>query len=395
MPDLSMRCRRFLSEHSQQIPLQELKQKRNRQCHNEETLGGYPLYQFDEKQLSKKIDKLDHKTYCFRPDQLQFVPGSGERNPYTGQRFHTTTTPVVAVKTLPLSQLIQERLCPLDPPSAEVDKRDYVFVGSVRPLQRVSDALPFFQKNVETKETRAYFTVKPTNIFSLWYYLVELKKPIREDATLLHPDNIQSLSPLYKRSVVKTPLTPALDHKIRKQLEDFFRYRRRSFTQPVMNSLEVLGLKLPEPVSAFRGLFFPDRAALEKAGFGFIYKGEEIEIDSRALPMSWSTDPCVSEFFATSEPALVHPNKEATRFGVILRTVLEPDQVLLDTRLIDPDYFLSRLYTRDQAEIITKPYKIVKRKKIPLRFKCHVARLFLMDEQHNRVVVRSFSRFLA
>ena len=152
----------------------------------------------------------------------------------------------------------------------------------------------------------------------------------------------------------------------------------------MLGTLREMKLRLPEPVRAYRGVFIHDLKELRAAKLDRVTTGDVITIDSRDLPVSWSTDSCISQYFATHTPARRMLGKSRVQFGVLFSTVLEPEQVALDTRLFEIAYFKTRLYHNDQQEIITFPTmpdgKINK-------FQCKVERLFLIDRTRQMVVL--------
>lgn len=75
--------------------------------------------------------------------------------------------------------------------------------------------------------------------------------------------------------------------------------------------------------------------------------------------------------------------KSETHFGILL-----PDQIALDTRLLDRGFFRKKLYRQH----ITFPYD--KNGKM-MRFHCRIERLFLVDLKINKTtIVHSFAKFI-
>jgi len=379
-----MECHTILTKYSKNIPFQQLKKKRNTDCQNKETLGGYPLYQFEENEIVKQHQR--GKTYCFRPDEIRFLQ---DRNPYTNT-YLASPDRNSQLTTTPLSQLTRKELCPLTR-IGDTDKSHYVIVASVKPLSKIDKQLLIRDTNRlrETNETEAYKMVHTTRIFSKFYYLVRTKTPVRE-YEFLKPNNIASITKFIDRDIVSQSYTPSLQAAVKSELKKFFTYQLTKFSPKVLQTLGDLHLHLHHRVRAFRGLFFPNKKVLAASHMEYISKGDTVEIMSRGFPMSWSTDPCVSQFFATNEAARRHTDKDTVRYGILLSIMLDPDSILLDTRLIDKDFFLKQLYARNQDEIITKPYSDGKKERT---FTCRVERLFLMDSIGRATVVMSFVNF--
>jgi hypothetical protein len=377
-------CRELLTENYQLLPIEQMKKKWNKSCQNKETLSGYPVYLF------KDLKKLDKK-YCVRPDQLSFF---NRKNPYTNDTFypqfgHNTT--------LPITEEYNNKLCPLTDLTSD---DEYVFLATLLPFENITQlptriSIVRYQPDflyLETWKVAVILKINPSQIYSLFYYIMKIKKKIKPEQRTLNKNQIIKIYPLYKKQKSKTIIDKIDNKKLRTELQDYFTYAKKSFTDETLSLFRSWEIRLPKPIRAYRGILVHNLEDLKKAKMDKLTVGETFTFDSRGLPISWSTDSCLSQYFATHGAARRISGDSSIQFGVLYSCELKPQQIAIDTRLIDRNFFLDTLYDYDQQEIITFPYS--KDKKLN-EFRCVVERLFLIDDKKKRkTIVHSFAKIL-
>lgn len=115
---------------------------------------------------------------------------------------------------------------------------------------------------------------------------------------------------------------------------------RRS-TKNLVQLFEMNPISLDTRYTLYRGLSWESmkkyKEYLKKCQQGYI------EYDTIS---SWSTNLCVASYFA-----------QQGYYGVVQKLIVEKSSVLLDTRLIDPDKWIDKIYREIQHEVILKPGK--------------------------------------
>lgn len=372
-------CRELLAQHA--IPLDLLKKKWNKQCPNKQTLSGYPVFLFSN------LKTLD-KTYCVRPDQLAFFQN---KHPYTGEE----RPPSKFQLTLPVTQEYDHQLCPLAPLRAE---DQFVFLVSVNPISMVEQLpvrIPLIRQwnpsytSLVKKKIFVLVTLRPSNIYSFYHYLMKVNKV---NPKTVSRENIVRIFPLYDKDASRAVCKQIQDSEMKDALKNYFNYSRQTFTEDMLLRFRELRLRLPEPIKAFRGVLIHSWDELHKAKLDHLTTGDSWTMDSRGFPLSWSTDSCLSQYFATHAPARALTRGSQLQFGVLYSCVLQPDQIAIDTRLIHRPYFFKELYWYDQQEIITFPYSVNEEMN---KFSCKVERLFLVKQQKGeRTIVHSFDKII-
>lgn len=372
-------CRELLAQHV--IPLDIMKKKWNKECPNKQTLSGYPIYLFNN------LKTLDN-TYCVRPDELAFFQN---KHPYTG----TERAPSKFQLTLPITQEFNHTLCPLAPLRAD---EHFVFLVSVNPISVVEQLparIPLIRQwnasysTLVKKKVFVLLTLRPSNIYSFYYYVMKVNKI---NPKTVSRDEIVRLFPLYDKKVSLTMYDKIYDPEMKDALKKYFSYSSQIFSDDMLTRFRELCLRLPEPIKAFRGVLIHSWEELHKAKLDHLTTGDTWIMDSRGFPLSWSTDSCISQYFATHAPARPLSRDSQLQFGVLYSCVLQPDQIAIDTRLIDRPYFFKQLYWYDQQEIITFPYLVNEEMN---RFQCKVERLFLVKQQKGeRTIVHSFKKII-
>lgn len=376
-------CRQLLTQNHNLIPIKEMKETWNKDCHNKETLSGYPVYLFNN------LNKLGKK--CVRPDQMYFFKG---KNPYTGRK----SRPSVYRTTLPITEEYNNKLCPL---TTFVSGDDYVFLVSSSPIHAMEEApnkIPIIHESnpsystIRHKKIVVLKNINPSRIFSLYFYIIRLRDKIKKNDKHLHKNNILKMYLLYDKKSVKTLFDKITNTIVKNALKEYFNYSKQTFSDRVLSLFKQLRIRMPEPVRAFRGVLIHSIKELQDAKLDKLTVGDTIKINSRELPLSWSTDSCLSQYFATNSPARALSHGSKIQFGVLYSCVLKPEQIAIDTRLIDRDFFHNVLYRYDQQEIITFPYISFG---ITNKFDCNIERLFLVDVKNNlKTIVHSFTNIV-
>jgi hypothetical protein len=379
-------CRELLTQHYPLLPLTTLKKKWNTDCVNTQTLSGYPVHLFPE------LKKLDGN-YCVRPDQLHFLHGN--KHPYTGKRLFTT---IPWKQTMPVTQEFNTALCPLHERFKSKEK-EYMFLASPYPIRSVDDLPTEIEISLRNevhytlRKPILFSTIRPSYIYSMYYYMVRIDLSGKKKIVYQIPKKkILKLYPMYKKEPSQNLYDKISDKELKKELESYFTYESTTFSDKTLELLRQVKMRLPEPLFAFRGIFIHNLKELETAKLDKITTGDTIQIDSRGRPVSWSTDSCLSQYFATHTPARKMLGDSPLQFGIVYSTILKPEQIAIDTRLISRRYFKSELYPYDQQEVITFPFD--KDGKM-MTFPCKIERLFLVDRRHHRItIVHSFQKVI-
>lgn len=383
-------CRELLTQHYQLLPINEMKKKLNKDCVNKQTLSGYPVYLFP---TLKKIGK-----YCVRPDQLWFLK---KQNPYTGEKLTKKDEKLWKDNTitLPITEEFNTKLCPLHKNFNSTYEEEYMFLVSPFPIKTIAD-LP---NSIEITIRDIHYTlrnpiltyvIRPSFIYSMYYYIVRLDLTKKDKIIYQIPKNkIIKIYPLYEKETPKKLYDKLTNRKLIEELKSYFTYTIIEFSKETLDLLRELSIRLPEPIQVYRGIFIHDLKELKTAKLEKLTTGETITIDSRGRPVSWSTDSCISQYFATHSPARKMLGKiSKIQFGIVYSTILTPRQIAIDTRLIERKYFKGILYPYDQQEVITFPYDKDGKN---ATFQCKIERLFLVDRIHDKVtIVHSFKNLL-
>lgn len=378
-------CRELLTQHYQLMPLQTIKKNWNTDCANQQTLSGYSVHLFP------KLEKLGK--YCIRPDQFYFF----KKNPYTGRRL-TKVEKWKYNTTLPITEEFNKKLCPLNE-NLKSEEQEYMFLVSPVPILSLDNLpnhveitirydIPYFLRRPILS-----YRINPSNIYSMYYYIVRIDLTDKEKIIHQVPKKkIIKIYPLYNKDEPKILYDKLSNDALIKELKSYFTYSSLTFSDNVLELMRELSLHLPEPICVYRGIFIHNFQELETAKLEKLTTGETITIDSRGRPVSWSTDSCLSQYFATHTPARRMLGDSKIQFGIIYSTILKPKQIAIDTRLIDRNYFKDKLYPYDQQEVITFPYD--KDGKL-MTFSCKIERLFLVNRKHHKItIVHSFHKLL-
>lgn len=376
-----MQCRELLSKNYPLLPLQTLKKKWNTACSNKETLSGYPVHLFPN---LTNIGK-----HCFRPDEMHFLT----KNPYTGKMHKLTKKERLTTETAPITQIYNKDICPVESKLKSTPDEEYFFISSSTPYKSVKDLPSIISHDpIVSLSISASRVINPANIFSKHYYIAKLKKKMPDKLKHLMRRDIKYIYPLYTKELADTIIDKIQDQKLIKDLNKYFCYESQTIPDTSLKLLEELSIKLPEPIKAYRGMLIHNLEELKTLGLDHLEIGSKLLTVSRSLPVSWSTDSCISQYFATNSPAKVFKDKGSLQFGILYSTELQPRQIAIDTRIIDRKYFKNTLYMYDQQEVITFPLQ--KDGKME-EFPCVVERLFIVDvRSHKVVIVKSFEKMV-
>lgn len=371
-------CRQILTQNYNLIPIQEIKKKWNTECKNKETLSGYPVYLFDKLRITDG-------NYCARPDQLDFF----NVDPYTNKRFIKFYG-----KTIPITQEYNNKLCPLSQLNAN-QSPNHVFLISnhiVYSIKQLPDEIPVETTNPSFSKIRFHEyivinIINPSQIYSAYYYVLKIRNKNR---FVVKKKDIVRLYPVYAKETAIDVYKTIDNDKIKQELSSYFTYTIKKFTENTLKFFREIRICVPEPIKVYRGILIHNLILLQKAKLDKLTTGDTMSIDSRDLPVSWSTDSCLSQYFATNSPAKEMRCPSGIRFGIVYSCVLKPDQIAIDTRLIDRNFFLDKLYVYDQQEIITFPH-------LPNgelnKFECKIERLFIVNFRY-KTIVHSFKKFI-
>lgn len=373
---------------------QEFKKKNSTdECANKETLGGYPIDEFKKEDLYTV--KKSKKTYCLRKDQMNFL----KKDPYTMKRIPYIGHHQISV---PISVLLDYQLCPVRPLTTVSDNRqvEHLILISPAPITNKSELpvkISFGNKYNENLTLQIVESVNPINIYTGYYYVVRLQKPISQTVLnkkkFIYKKDMKDLASMYqKEMIIAYRHDQKFDANIKIQLSAFFNYQSRVFSFDTLDFFRRIRIVPQNSVKCFRGLLIHSKKKLQDLHLSDIKTGDTIRLDSRKYPMSWSTDSCVSSYFATHEAAMISSDADTIMFGILISTRIKPDDILLDSRLISPQYFVKQLYRRYQDEVITFP---VDDHNNPIVFECKIERLFLIDAITSYfTIVRRFDKFL-
>lgn len=364
-----------------------------KKCTNKETVGGYPVDEFREHDLY--AIKEGKKTYCLRKDQMKFL----SINPYTMKSlpllYHTKVS-------IPISVLLDFQLCPVRPISTSLSDHPIkqLILISPTPISKKSELpvkISIGNKHDENKKIQIVEYVDPIKIYTGYYYIIHLKDPIPktefQNRKFVYRKDIRDMSPLYqKEMIIAYRQNQRFDSDIKTELKAFFNYRSKSFSSDIIDFFRTIRIVPKHSVKCFRGLLIHSKKKLEDLNLSHIQVGDTIRLDSRKFPMSWSTDSCVSSYFATHEAAMRSSDNSNIMFGILLSTRINPDDILLDSRMISPKYFVKQVYSRYQDEVITFPTDLENK---PIVFECKIERLFLINSiSRYFTIVRRFDNFL-
>lgn len=348
-----------------------------KKCRNDQTDGGFKVTQIRDEDLVRTGDK------CQRRDQRDFI--SYGRN--TGKRV------------IPVSVMYDRHLCPVEKYIDMKMIQTRKLLLSSKPIRDIRTDLPeliryhmialnrFPGKEPYIVETN----FRPSSIHSYHSYLIGIKK-IRKGQMWIKRDDIVTITPFLQKSYPISAAITSFPKFVEKELKDFFNYRKTTFSDKVLNEFKKMAIHENRTIRCYRGLLIHSSKKLKELGLEKLQVGDRVKISSRGKPMSWSGDGCIASYFATHGAAMAIPRQDMyeVMYGIVFSCEIRPNNILIDSRLIDPSYFLDKLYTRFQDEVITRPRDDDDE---PIEFNCTVERLFLVNNMHDTAIVKKLSPF--
>lgn len=351
-------CHQIISNNPQESKKLVAQSSTHQECTNRKTISGYDVNQYSD---LFKIKTKSGQTFCFYPPQTHFLNG---KNPYSVD----DPLPQSDLAFVPPISILADDLCPLEPISSDPMK---VILNAKKPVHSLQDLpknIPI-EKYTDKPSYSAYsvhLKIKPVYIESDYLYVLTLKKKLGKYS--LSKKEIESIHPFISKSYVKQGHIKINDPEILDILQKWFNYLITSFEEPMIAKIRKLNLHLDHPVKAFRGLLIHGKEKIVTKGWSDLSIGQDLDIES-VYPTSWSTDSCISLYFTTGDPALRVDYSIRLCFGILVSGIISPQDVLLDSRVIDPDQKKNLIYTRNQHELIV----------LPSVQKCRVERLYVVD----------------
>lgn len=337
-------------------------------CKNPTSLSVQDITQYSTDQLLFYVE--DGAIYCFTFREIEVLINTG-RNPFTdkeiSEKFLNTLYKLRAdsrykIPIYPLEKklFLSPGTCFQLPP---LDTDNIGFINSSTPLTLETLPLKILvvynpdeedhtRQNDQVDNYLGDYKVFITNFFSTsvlgvsFIYQVELKKDLAYyiDYPYVFKKDILDMKEIFssdkiETSPITTPKITIQDESIINELKEFMKSIGKSLSPEVLDKLSQLKIKEDKPVKVYRGLGFNNYSFVNRYSVG-----DTLYLYSRNRVQSWSTVHCVSQAFATRD------------FGMIVSTILDPQQIAIDTRLLN-DSQRSTFYHRDQREIMSYPYE--------------------------------------
>jgi hypothetical protein len=328
----------------------ELVKDRHPVCENRKTQSGWDIGLFAPSDIVMK--KEGKKIYCYAPgDTFYDFDTRKHTNPFTGKEMEAEKAQEIYRKINKRAPLLFEYVhhgCP--------------FFRSSDPLIKyvILSARGDYVENGDTAETDPRIIYRGT-LKSDWEKLgdeyakygmydknlFEKLEPIYDPGELIK----EQLKDIPRDKVIPSTGHYSLDVKKDADLDRYFvkpKYTGLSlhgalktymsnpdFYIPtgVADKIQKLGIHLNTPVQVYRGLSY---VKPKKLGVEELKLGEIVTLKDK-YPSSWTTDLCVAAGFAST--------------GIVLSYLAPPDEVVIDTRLLEPD-ILKDLYKSIQLEVI-------------------------------------------
>lgn len=307
--------------------------ERKKICTNSKTLGGWDLEEFTMDSIYLYSDLSDKKIYCFTKLDEALL---GNTNPYTGQPFTDDVKErLYEMKFVAPLSFYSRKLCPVFRNTS-----DLVFV-------------------VRSERYNGYYLVDKAASYSVEkVFAGALKTPRRPGEILFSKDRFIALKLIYDGSDDQIPLEQKgrvirkamgsgiillsdiprdLDlnllgpSDIFKELQAYMSYDSLSLSRGSVNVLKSQHIRLDIPLCLFRGLSF-------KTPIWMVSVGDYVTLKDRSESSSWTSNICIAEFFAGDT-------------GYVVEYQAQPDEVVIDTRLLRKDV-LDELTQANQAEVI-------------------------------------------
>jgi len=365
-------CRHDLSKHPK-LSRQVIELYSNtKNCKNKTTFSGFKVSQYID---LLKIN-IDNETYCFDPKQLDFL---NDVNPFTGKKFKFENK---SMDSMPPSSILTDGLCPLERLKSIGNVIFLVSRKPIKNIKRLDQVIHVFKKSHSGGEYsmnyRAYLEYTGPSINSNYVYMAILRHKINQSKKYLYRDDIVDVQ-LFHQKPIPDASYQINDNEVLRGLRQWFTYSVRDISDQVSNKLLKLNIKLDEPIRAFRGLLIDGEKILLDDILKNLEVGHDMTLASDRLS-SWSADSCLSLFFATTP--VVHRTRSPVNFGILVSAILQPDDILIDTRLMKDR---AGIYPLEQSEIIVKKSK---------KIQCKVERLYMIKNNNTILPVSSFRHYL-
>jgi hypothetical protein len=353
------KCMSILQKEKKNLPIEFIKKIRNRKCTNRTSISDEDIGMYSEDQiiLYNEGDNL----FCFKYDETPFLLETG-KNPFTGKRLHENF-----IKTISkgLATNIKYSSIPVYPLDKAIDmfnkpgtcfrlpsfNPNVKYLISADPINK--DNLPKNIPVMTINNPSSYYdidgcvisnTYDVADLGILFVYRIHLKNKIDFTITTIDSSDIQIVEQIFSSDDIETRKPTKRNYKIKnKSVIDGlkkFMSTAGTLTPGVLSKLKDLSIKETFPIMVYRGLTFSDPSFVNR------YRvGDKFILHSKKRVQSWSTTHCVSEYFASY-----------AKFGIIVSTILDPEDIAIDTRLLDKKQ-LKTLYWREQREIMTVPFE--------------------------------------
>ena len=351
--------------------------KKQRKHPTKDLWSGYPSWEFE-------TVHRDEQGNLFSEGQLYFLDGY---NPFTKKK-NLRTLSKAPTTVFPLSTLTNDTCPDMLGKSTAASPRVFYVKSSDFVDWDYYLSFPEFKVQASVSIPLNYFD----DISSHFAYKFTMKKPFTTLPALVQTRDIQQIETLYtppplNKKSIRKDIVPT-DKNIHAAMDWLRSYLRvgTNITAPVQKQVLALGIRLPDPVRVYRGLYLLDQDMVKTLGLDKLRVGDRIELKNRDKVMSWSTDLCVSKYFATR--AIMNSFEFRSKmkefhFGVVLTTVLKPSDVLVDTRLLTQE----ARFNYQQSEVMTRRTNDQGK---PLTFECTIYQLFVTAPYVRKETQRRF-----
>lgn len=347
------------------------RQLKSKKCKNTKSITGF---EFEELFLpSSKI--ISEKRICYTPSQYKiFTQSKNSKNSKNSkkkiQHIKDLTIEELNSYNIPLELILRPTVCPSHLNTNTLSNPTQRFLISPFPVDwnTIPDHTFFDQiPGLVTKYSNyKWLNTIPLNIFytlnSKFVYLFSFHHPLYINPMKYNKEEIKSISLIRTQfESLPYPIGPLSKQEKSNFIQILYQYIRGSLqlTKDQMEQLSYPQIKLPYPIVAYRGLYlsFED---IQQFHYESLKLNDRVPypIVGAIRPISsWTTDLCVAEYFATS--FVMKKINQPIKFGLVLKDVLFPSQVILDTRLLTIEDF-SDVRGQSQMEILVNTSSLQK-----------------------------------